>query len=453
MSLPSYPSYKDSRVSWLGKMPTHWQVCRYKQVFVEREQRSETGQETLLSVSAYTGVSPRSELVDDGDYLSRAESLEGYKTCCPNDLVVNIMLAWNRGLGISTHSGIVSPSYAVFQTRSENDPRFLDYMVRSDRVILYYKAFSSGVMDSRLRLYPDAFGSLHCVLPPLPEQLVIAAFLDRETSKIDALIEAQEKLIALLHEKRQATVYHIVTGGTDPNAPTKYSGVPWLGNVPAHWKVGKAGFYASVLPGYAFSSNDFSRDETCVKLLRGINVGVGEIRWDEVVYWRRTNGDGLAAFELQAGDVVIGMDRPLISSGIRVAIVKQDDLPCLLLQRVAKVGPGTSIDSQFILRLLGSRAFEAHFAPETTGVSVPHLSGEQISNFVIPIPPFDEQRRICDFIEAELAQLDALNREAGLAIVLLRERRSALITAAVTGQIDVRGAVPQPVSQEELLAG
>jgi type I restriction enzyme S subunit len=146
------------------------------------------------------------------------------------------------------------------------------------------------------------------------------------------------------------------------------------------------------------------------------------------------------------------MDRPLISAGMRVALVKEDDVPCLLLQRVAKIQPGDSVDGRYIMRLLGSRAFEAHFAPETTGVSVPHISAEQICNFVIPVPPLDEQRRICEYVEDEIARLDALCREAVVAIDLLGERRSALISAAVTGQIDVRNAAPQRAPQEELIA-
>lgn len=156
------------------------------------------------------------------------------------------------------------------------------------------------------------------------------------------------------------------------------------------------------------------------------------------MYWVRTEEDGLSEFELQEGDVVIRMDRPLIAGGMRVARVKRHDLPRLLLQRVAKVKPGPSIDGRFVARLLGSRAFEAHFTPETTGVSVPQIGGEQISGFVIPVPPLDEQGEICDFLEVEIAKLDALNQESERAIALLKERRAALIAAAVTGQIDVR---------------
>ncbi|RYG96419.1 MAG: restriction endonuclease subunit S [Alphaproteobacteria bacterium] len=240
MNFPRYPEYKDSGVAWLGKVPAHWRVERFKQIFKEREERSISGEETLLSVSAYTGVSPRSEIVSEGDHLSRAESLEGYKVCYPDDLVMNIMLAWNRGLAFSQHHGIVSPAYSVFQAIDDRfDVRFMNYLMRDDRYTLYYKAFSSGVIDSRLRLYPDTFGSLSCAHPDREEQKLIADFLDSETAKIDALVAEQEKLMALLKEKRQAVVSHSVTKGLDSTVPMKDSGVEWLGEVPAHWDTNK----------------------------------------------------------------------------------------------------------------------------------------------------------------------------------------------------------------------
>ena len=441
MSLPRYSEYKDSGVEWLGEIPMHWDVVRYKNVFKERDERSADGSETLLSVSAYTGVSPRSEIIEAGEYLSRAESLEGYKVCHPDDLVMNIMLAWNRGLGVTRHHGIVSPAYSVFQVTNDADPKFLDYMMRSDQITLYYKAFSSGVIDSRLRLYPDTFGSMFCVLPPSTEQAAIAAFLDRETAKIDALIVEQEKLLALLAEKRQATISHAVTRGLDPNVPMKDSGIPWLGQVPANWKVTKCGRFTSILSGFAFPSSGFNHEGEGIRLLRGVNVGVSTLRWDDVVYWERRRGDGLDEYELKVGDLVIGMDRPLIAAGIRVAKVGEPDVPCLLLQRVALLRTSVALNSDFLMHFLSAPMFVAHFSPETTGVSVPHISPEQIASFVIAVPPIGEQERIVQFLAEELDRLSVLSTNVTKAIDLLKERRSVLIAAAVTGQIDVRGAV------------
>ena len=278
-------------------------------------------------------------------------------------------------------------------------------------------------------------------LPPLVEQSQITAFLDRETAKIDALVAEQRRLMGLLKEKRQAVISHAVTKGLNPGAPMKPSDIEWLGDVPRHWRVGKCRFYVSVLSGFAFPSSGFSANESDVRLLRGTNVGVGKLRWDDTVYWERTLDDGLDEFQLQAGDLVIGMDRPLISEGMRVATVEASDLPCLLLQRVASVQTGPELNSRFLMRLLSSEFFVAHFSPETTGVSVPHISPDQICNFVIPLPPPEEQEAIINFVDAETAKLNELTAEAQRAIDLLQERRTALISAAVTGQIDVRNLV------------
>src|SRR5690606_19117324 len=126
------------------------------------------------------------------------------------------------------------------------------------------------------------------------------------TAKIDALIAEQEKLLALLAEKRQATISHAVTRGLDTYVPMKDSGIPWLGEVPAHWEVTKCGRFLSVLSGFAFPSSGFDHSGNGTRLLRGVNVSVGTLRWEDVVYWERATGDGLDAYELKAGDLVIG---------------------------------------------------------------------------------------------------------------------------------------------------
>jgi type I restriction enzyme S subunit len=275
-------------------------------------------------------------------------------------------------------------------------------------------------------------------IPTFEEQQSILEFLDRETGTIDELVAEQQRLMELLKEKRQAVISHAVTQGLNPHAPMKPSGIEWLGDVPAHWRVGKSGFYLKILSGFAFPSSGFSEDENNPKLLRGINVGVSRLKWDEAVYWVRTPGDDLDMYEMKEGDVVIGMHRPLIAEGIRVAKVKDSDLPCLLLQRVASLKVGAQLNADYLLALLSSEMFIAHFAPETTGVSVPHISPEQICNFVIPDPPIDEQNSIATHISCDTAKFDTLTTEAQRAIDLLQERRSALISAAVTGQIDVR---------------
>ena len=438
MSFPTYPAYKDSGVEWLGDVPSDWLLKRFKQVFSERGERSLDGSEELMSVSAYFGVKPRAETLDEGDHLSRAESLEGYKICRVNDLVMNIMLAWNRGLGFAWQDGIVSPAYSVFHVIDGSIPKYLDYLVRSDEMTRYFKAYSAGVIDSRLRLYPETFGRLYVAIPSSAEQTQIARFLDHETARIDALIEEQQRLIELLKEKRQAVISHAVTKGLDPTVPMKDSGVEWLGEVPAHWKVSKLGHYAQILTGFPFPSASFSHDESDVRLLRGANIGVGSLKWIDTVYWELNEGDELSSYLMTEGQIVLGMDRPWISEGMRIARVTQDDMPCLLLQRVAAITPNAGLNDEYLYCLLASELFKAYVEPDLTGVSVPHISPEQILSFQIPVPHIDEQRKISRFIKDQLDQMSALFEQASESVELLQERRSALISAAVTGKIDVR---------------
>jgi type I restriction enzyme, S subunit len=454
MTAAKYSAYKPSGLEWLGDVPSHWRIDRLKASITlcrngiwGDEPQGDENDIPCVRVADFDRQKLRVELdeptirnVTDkertGRLLSKGELLLEKSGGGENQPVGCVVLYDDARPAVC--SNFVA---RVVPAPGQNSSywRYVHAAAYAVRLTVGSINQTSGIQNLDQARYFNEYAAF----PPHAEQIAIATFLDSETAKIDALVEEQRRLIELLKEKRQAVISQAVTKGLDPSVPMKDSGVEWLGEVPAHWKVGKSGFYVTVLPGYAFSSADFSLDDSDTKLLRGINVGVGELRWEEVVYWARKESDDLDAFELSEGDVVIGMDRPLISSGMRVALVSRSDLPCLLLQRVAKVHPGPVVDRRFVMRLLSSRAFEAHFAPETTGVSVPHISGEQICSFVIPVPPLDEQRRICDFVEGELANLDALHCESEFAISLLGERRSALISAAVTGKIDVRGLAPQ----------
>jgi type I restriction enzyme S subunit len=293
----------------------------------------------------------------------------------------------------------------------------------------------------------EIIANLKVPAPGIPEQTQIARFLDHETARIDALIEEQKRLIELLKEKRQVVISHAVTKGLDATVPMKDSGVEWLGEVPAHWRVSKLGHYAQILTGFPFPSASFSHDESDVRLLRGANIGVGSLKWIDTVYWSLSEGDNLSSYLMEEGQIVLGMDRPWISEGMRIARVTKEDMPCLLLQRVAAISPSAELDDEYLFCLLASELFKTYIEPDLTGVSVPHISPEQIMSFQISVPEIGEQRRISSFIRNQLDQMTALFEQASESVELLQERRSALISAAVTGKIDVRGWQPPASAQ------
>ncbi|WP_210811144.1 restriction endonuclease subunit S [Ideonella paludis] len=423
-------------MEWLGSVPSSWRRARFKEVFREREERSIAGEETLLSVSAYTGVTPRSEILDDGDHLSRAESLEGYKVCYPNDLVMNIMLAWNRGLGMSPLHGICSPAYSVFQVVDGSSSRYLHYLLRSDEYIRYFKAFSAGVIDSRLRLYPDAFGALTTYLPSPREQAQIAAFLDRETAKIDALVAEQEQLISLLKEKRQAVICQAVTKGLDPSVPMKDSGVEWLGEVPAHWSAVRLKFLASDIKagpfGSALTKDMYASSGYRVygqeQVIPG-DFSIGDYYIDEATFAQ------LAQYATQEGDVLISC----VGTFGKIAVVPESAELGIINPRLIRLRVVDKVSSSYLAEVLRSTVTFEQFSVLSRGGTMDVINIGTLSDIWVAVPPYSEQQSILEKLQRLMREFDALVDEAVLSIELLRERRSALISAAVTGQIDVRG--------------
>lgn len=439
MSLLRYPEYKDSGVKWLPPLPSHWSMQRFKQVFVEREERSVLGDELLLSVSSYTGITPKSEHVEDGEHLSRAESLEGYKVCYPDDLVMNIMLAWNRGLGISRHHGIVSPAYSVYRLKSRNHPKYLDYLVRSDEYIIYFKAFSAGVIDSRLRLYPDSFRALYCSLPPIDEQERIARFLDAETLKIDGLIEEQEKLITLLKEKRQAVISHAVTQGLDPSAPMKDSGIEWIGAVPVHWKIAATRrLIARIEQGWSPECYSRPAEEGEWGILKAgcVNRGVLSELENKAL---PEELEPLPEYEVKEGDLLMSRasgSPELVGS---TAFVKSVRPLLMLSDKIFRIHVEDFVVPEYLSWLFNSKAMRTQIERSISGADglANNLPQSSLLAFLALVPPASEQLRIVDHLNMQVDAIDKLVSEAENGIELLQERRRSLISSAVTGKIHV----------------
>ena len=201
---PNVPM-RDSGVEWIGEIPVHWEVYKSKNLWREIEERSEFGNEQLLAVSQYSGITPREE-------DSRSASLVAYKKCQTNDLVINIMLAWLGGLGVTKQDGIVSPAYCVYRQTQNNDPSYLGYLYRTPIYLAEFARRSTGIVPSRWRMYTEDFGQVLTILPPKSEQKRIVRFLDQKTAEIDEAIDKNQRLIELLKELKQVTIAEAVTG-------------------------------------------------------------------------------------------------------------------------------------------------------------------------------------------------------------------------------------------------
>jgi len=280
--------------------------------------------------------------------------------------------------------------------------------------------------------------SAHLVpYPNLSEQRAIAAFLDRETAKIDALIAEQEELIALLAEKRQATISHAVTKGLNPDAPMKDSGVPWLGDVPAHWEVRSISSVSTkITNGYVGPTRDVLVDKG-VRYLQSLHIKKNRIRFDTPYYvseeWSRSHSKSI----LYPGDVLIVQTGDIGQS----AVVTEDFAGCNCHALIIVAPLRSSLEGAWLSWVLNSTFGVHSLLSIQTGALHPHLNCGNVKQLYVPLPPISEQREITTWIEQSLLKFEQLADEAGRAAELLRERRSALIAAAVTGQIDVRGVM------------
>jgi len=227
--LKPYPHYQDTGHDWLGSVPAHWSLLRAKRLFRQVDERSKTGKEELLSVSHLTGVTPR-RLKNVTMFM--AESNVGHKVCRPGDLVINTLWAWMAALGVTKHTGIVSPAYGVYRPTESGGilPAYADHMLRTPLYAAEYQRRSTGVNSSRLRLYPEQFLRIPVMVPPPEEQAAIVRFLDWANGRLERAIRAKRKVIALLTEQKQATVQRGIAFGLDGGVALKPAGIPWLGD-------------------------------------------------------------------------------------------------------------------------------------------------------------------------------------------------------------------------------
>jgi type I restriction enzyme S subunit len=415
MSFPRYPKYKASGVEWLGDVPGHWDVVQFKQ-FVEIENgqdhkhvEQDEGYPVLGSGGVFTYAS---------DFLYDGESvLLGRKGTI------------DKPLHITGRFWTVDTMYWT-KIKPNASGRFAYYLA----VTIPFDYYSTNTALPSMT--QSALKGHFVAQPPLPEQTRIAAFLDRETAKIDELVVEQRRLMELLKEKRQAVISHAVTRGLNPKAPLKPSGIEWIGEIPEHWEVKKLKYLINIQAGYAFKSSAYSQKDTDIRLLRGINVNPGQINWNDTVYWPHDKLREVSDFMLDSDDMVMGMDRPWVGAGVRIARITETDLPALLLQRVARIR-ATGIEPDYLERTLTGSGFKAYFEPILTGVSVPHISPDQIACYVAAVPPKAEQIKICKFIK-EAESLGAKTARAAEAqIESLKTLRSTLIAHAVTGRIKV----------------
>jgi len=445
MKLAPYPEYKNAAVKWVGSIPIHWAENRAKYYFKEIDDRSQAGDEEMLSVSHITGVTPRSQ---KNVTMFKAESNVGQKRCRPGDVVINTMWAWMSALGVSNHTGIVSPAYGVYrpQRGQDYDDYYLDNLLRIEGYRSEYICRSTGIRSSRLRLYPDKFLSMPLVCPPLGEQQDIARFLRAQECLFRKFIRNKRRLIELLKEQKQNIINQAVTRGLDPNVKLKPSGVEWIGDIPEHWEIAPLKQLARINSRVLSEQTD---ENYTFKYFDISSVGTGRLTGKSEIL-RFAQAPSRARRILIKGDTILSTVRTYLKAVYYVSDEVED---WIASTGFAVLTPKREIYPPLLGLLIQSDNFISRVIRESVGVAYPAIAETKLGTLHLAFPiSFDEQRKILEHIANASRAIDQVVTRAEREIELMREYRTRLISDVVTGQVDVRGIDVPEVAEEELLA-
>jgi type I restriction enzyme S subunit len=430
MSLSPYPEYKDSGVEWIGDLPSHWSVVPLMAVARERNERNEGMiEDNLLSLSY--GRIVRKDISSNDGLLP--ESFETYQIVHPGDIVFRLTDLQNDQRSLRTarveERGIITSAYVAAEPLSF-DSRFFSFLLRAyDHTKVFYSmggGLRQGMKFSDLKRMP-------VLLPPECEQRGIADFLERETVRVDRLIAEQETLIALLKEKRQAVISHAVTKGLDPSVPMKDSGIEWLGSIPEHWERIQLGRICRRVSDGPHFSPAYVDDGVMFISARNIAVDGWHLE-DAKFVSEKDYAEFCKRIVPEKGDILYTKGG---TTGVARVVDIDDRFQVWVHVAVLKLYHNLA-NPYFVAYALNGAGCYEQSQLHTRGATNQDLGLTRMIKIWLALPPLSEQLAINQFLTREVERIDVLTSEAERAIDLLRERRSALISGAVTGKVDVR---------------
>ncbi len=447
-----YPNYADSGIDWLGAIPSHWRIRRLR---FECEVNPPKKHLTAASSDLEVSFVPMETIGEDGSLrLSETRPIgevsEGY-TCFQDDdvLVAKITPCFENGKGalasdLCNGIGFGTTELHVLRPHDGISSAFLHYLTRTVHFRILGTSWMYGAAGQQ-RIPERFIKDFPCLTPPPNEQDAIVNYIDAKTVNIDALIAKKQRLIELLNEKRAAIIRHAVTKGLDPTVPMKDSGIEWLGEIPTHWQVLKLGMRADVtkLTGFEYTNHWETDPNGEIIALRGFNIKDRSLNLEDTELISSSLSLLLKRSKLKAGDIVM----PCTGTLGDAALIGEDD-KFHINQNIAKISASDAIDCDFLVFLLTSAEMKVQIDLHNSSGMQPVLLIGTIRNLLMQLPPKCEQSAIA----AYLSKVDErFNRSFALInkqITLFSEYREALITAAVTGKIDVRNHVPETIETE-----
>jgi type I restriction enzyme S subunit len=427
--LKPYPEYKESGQDWVGKVPTHWSLLPNRAIFDEIKDRDHATEE-MLSVTITRGiVRQKALLADSSKKDSSNTNKSAYKLVQPNDIAYNKMRAWQGALGASSLRGIISPAYVVMRPRKDANPWFYHSLYRTPLFAKEAERWSYGITSDMWSLRPEHFKLIGSVFPPPAEQAAIVRFLDHWNGRLEKAIRSKRRVIALLQEQKQAIIHRAVTRGLDPNVPLKDSGIPWLGEIPAHWEVSRVKnefecFNSRRIPLSSPERGRMTTRNYDYYGASGVIDRVEDYLFDENLLLIAEDGANLILRNLPLA--IIARGKFWVNNHAHILKPKGNDLEYL----------------QAVMEGINYR-------PWISGAAQPKLTKDRLLAISIAVAPREEQQAIMDFVHTETAPLAAAIARYEREIALLREYRTRLTADVVTGKLDVRAAAAQLPEEAE----
>lgn len=424
-----YPTYQNTDQRWLGEVPKHWGLKRVGYYFEERREKVSDKDFSPLSVTK-NGIVPQLQNAaksDDGD---------NRKLVRKGDFVINSRSDRKGSSGLSQLDGSISLINTVITPSSELRGAYIHHLFRSTPFQEEYYRFGKGIVADLWSTNYSEFKNIVIPIPSTDEQLKIANFLDIEIAKIDDLIHKQQLLIDQLRLKKYVEISSAVTVGLEKPNKKKYIS-DWLTAIPAHWEVKKLKHIANI-----FASNVDKKTlegQKSIKLCNYTDVYYHDKITEELEFMcASATEDQIVKFELKAGDVIITKDSETPDDIGIAAFVPNDIKGVICGYHLSIVRPKQDIDGSFLKRLFDSNYVKSSWMVLANGVTRYGLGQYAIGNLKVPVPPIDEQIKIVQYLDGLAESIDSLMNKSLKSIEILKERRASLISAAVTGKIDVR---------------
>ena len=434
MQFKQYPSYKNSGVEWLGKVPEHWRIVRTKDIFNHRKEEALDDDE-IVTAFRDGQVTLRKNRRTDGFTNSLKE--HGYQHINSGDLVIHEMDAFAGAIGVSDSSGKSTPVYTVCYSKNKNiNHHFYSHFFRTMAKTGFINSLAKGIRVRSTEFRWNESRNVYLALPPKADQQKIVSFLDTETARIDNLIAKQEKLIKLLEEQRKSVISHAVTKGLNPNAPMKDSGVEWLGEVPDHWMIPSSKYLLEIpitdgpheTPNFVDGGIPFISAEAISK---------GKIDFDKKRGYITPELNAIYSKKYSPKIEDIYMVKSGATTGKVAMVETSDEFNIWSPLAVFRCNKNKMLP-KFLLAVFNSSHFYDALVLNWSYGTQQNIGMGVLSNIEIPCPPLKEQTEIIQYLDAQNTKFDKLIGTQSALIEKLKEYRSSIISHAVTGKIDVR---------------